>query len=97
MWDLQTIIKMNEPKVTAQSSAARPKLKQIAIFGPHTNEIGVVSAIRKNGFYVRHTTGFPTVPGGRKPAYSSRFFRFEEIGERGFEGKGVTLSGEETR
>lgn len=70
------------------------KLKrgQLAVWGPHTNEIGVVSAIRKNGFYARHTTGFPTTPGGRKAAYASRFFHLEEIGECGFDGKGVTLT-----
>lgn len=70
----------------------KPKRGQLAMWGPHTNEIGVVSAIRKNGFYARHTTGFPTTPGGRKAAYSSRFFRLEEIGERGYNGEGVTLT-----
>ena len=70
----------------------KPKKGQLAMWGPHTNEIGVVSATRKNGFYARYATGFPTVPGGRRMAYSSRFFRFDEIGERGFDGKGVTLT-----
>jgi hypothetical protein len=88
MFDLKTIVAMNAKKATA-----KPKRGQIAIFGPHTNEIGVVSAIRKDGFYVRHTTGFPTVPGGHKAAYSSRFFRFDEINDRGFQGEGVTLCG----
>jgi hypothetical protein len=88
MFDLKTIVAMNAKKATA-----KPKRGQIAIFGPHTNEIGVVSAIRIDGFYVRHTTGFPTVPGGHKAAYSSRFFRFDEINDRGFQGEGVTLCG----
>jgi hypothetical protein len=88
MFDLETIIAMNAKKTTA-----KPKRGQIAIFGPHTNEIGVVAAIRKDGFYVRHTKGFPTVPGGHKAAYSSRFFRFDEINDRGFQGEGVTLCG----
>lgn len=71
----------------------KPTKGQIAIFGCHTNEIGIVSAIRRDGFYVRHTTGFPTVPGGRKAAYSSRFFSFDQIGDRGYHGEGVTIRG----
>jgi hypothetical protein len=63
------------------------------MFGPRTNEIGIVTAIRNGGFYVRHTTGMPTAPGGRIAAYASTFFRLDQIGERGFHGEGVTLRG----
>jgi hypothetical protein len=77
-----------------------PKIGQIAIFGPHTTEIGVVSAIRRDGFYVRHTTGFP---GKRRPSgfrtagYCSKFFRFTDITGTGFDGVGVTIRAEQGR
>lgn len=69
----------------------KPKIGQTAIFGPNTNMIGVVSAVRKNGFYVRHTTGYPTKPGGRVAAYRSTFFTFDQIGPNGYHNQGVTL------
>ena len=71
----------------------KPKLGQIAMFGPHTYEIGRVSRIRKNGFYVRVKNAYPTIPGGHKYAYHSRFFPFSAIGSKGFQGGGeVTIS-----
>jgi hypothetical protein len=57
------------------------KLNQIAIFGCHTDESGRVSAIRRNGFYVRYRSAFPTVPGGHVHALKSRFFPFEKLVE----------------
>lgn len=72
------------------------KIGQFAICGPHTDQIGRVSAIRKDGFYARFTSIHPRVPGartgrdGEHPKFS-RFFRFSEIGPDGYNGHGVTV------
>lgn len=65
----------------------QPRIGQPAVFGPLTYQIGRVSAIRANGFYVRHTNSHPTVPGGRKYGQSSIFFRFDQIGPNGYSNK----------
>lgn len=62
----------------------KPTINQIAVFGPLTYQIGRVSAIRKNGFYVRAKKSDPTVPGGRKYGYRSVFFTFDQIGPNGY-------------
>lgn len=61
----------------------RPKLGQMAIFGPLTFQIGRVSAVRGDGFYVHCKNAYPRVPGGREYGYSSVFFRFDQIGPWG--------------
>jgi hypothetical protein len=54
---------------------------QIVLWGEHTNESGLVTAIRDDGFYARFRSLYPSVPGGRKPVYMSRFFRFSDLGQ----------------
>ena len=36
--------------IPMEDKTMKPKIGQTAIFGPNTNMIGVVSAVRKNGF-----------------------------------------------
>ncbi len=62
-----------------ETASLRPRLRQVASYGWHTDEIGVVSKITKAGFYVRTTSRFPAVPGGRVHPSKSRFFTFEEL------------------
>jgi len=61
----------------------KPYLNQIAVFGPLTHQIGRVSAIRRNGFYVRTKQTFPKIPGGREYGYRSVFFSLTQIGPDG--------------
>jgi len=56
------------------------KRGQIVSWGEHTNEFGVVTAIRDDGFYARFQSLYPSAPGGRKPVYMSKFFRFSDLG-----------------
>jgi hypothetical protein len=62
----------------------KPTLNQIAVFGPLTYQIGRVSAIRSNGFYIRVKNAYPKVPGGREYGYHSVFFTFDQIGPNGY-------------
>jgi hypothetical protein len=63
--------------------AAKPKIGQIAMYGPHTDEIGRVTAIRNGGFYVRVK---------KDSGYRSVFFTNDRIGTNGFDHTGnVTL------
>ena len=55
------------------------KTKQIAIWGPHADEVGTITCRRNGGFYARFRSRFPSVPGGRKAVYHSRFFRDEDV------------------
>ena len=52
---------------------------QIVEWGDNANEIGRISSIRRDGFYARYRSSWPTTPGGWRHAMKSLFFSYADL------------------
>ncbi len=67
--------------LNTQTERAKVKIGQFVSWGPHTDEIGIVSRIALGGFWARYCSAHPSVPGGSTRVSRTRFFYMADIGE----------------